>query len=70
MRNPLCSHHFGNGADTKIAQLLALMLTALALIPVGAHLFALPNKIHLDQADYFVTQGICATALSALFSRG
>jgi len=54
----------------KIAQLLALMLTALALIPVGAHLFALPNEIHLDQADYFVTQGICATALSALFSRG
>jgi hypothetical protein len=28
----------------KIAQLLALILTALALVPVGAHLFALPNN--------------------------
>jgi hypothetical protein len=42
----------------KIAQLLALILTALALVPVGAHLFALPNKMQLDQADYFVTQSI------------
>ncbi|HVT49407.1 MAG TPA: hypothetical protein VHD57_16585 [Vicinamibacterales bacterium] len=33
-------------------------MTALALVPVGAHLFALPNKIHLDQHDYFVAQGI------------
>ena len=74
VRHPLCSHHFGNGADMKIAQLLALMLTALAPHPGRACGIdsALPcrNKIHLDQADYFVTQGICATALSALFSRG
>ena len=42
----------------KIAQFFALVFTALALAPGGAHLFALPNKIHLDQADYFVTQGI------------
>jgi hypothetical protein len=42
----------------RIAQFFALVLTALALVPVGAHLFALPNKIHLDQSDYVVTQGI------------
>jgi hypothetical protein len=42
----------------KIAQFLALILTALALVPVGAHLFALPNKIHLDQSDYVVAQGL------------
>ena len=42
----------------KIAQFLALVFTALALVPVSAHLFALPNKIQLDQADYFVAQGI------------
>lgn len=42
----------------KIAQFLALLFTALALVPVGAHLFALPNKMHLDQAGYFTAQGI------------
>jgi hypothetical protein len=42
----------------KIAQFLALMFTALALVPVGAHLFALPNKMHLDQPDYFAVQGV------------
>jgi hypothetical protein len=42
----------------KIAQFLALVFTALALVPVGAHLFALPNKLQLDQADYFIAQGI------------
>ena len=42
----------------KIAQFLALIVTALALVPVGAHLFALPNKIALAQADYVVAQGI------------
>ena len=34
------------------------MLTALALVPAGAHLFELPNKIGLPQQDYFVVQGI------------
>ncbi len=42
----------------KILRFLAMMLTALALVPVGAHLFALPNKIHLAATDYFVTQNI------------
>src|SRR5262245_28841891 len=42
----------------KVLQFLAVVLTALALIPVGAHLFALPNKIDLDQTDYFIAQNI------------
>jgi hypothetical protein len=37
---------------------LALIVTAVALIPGGAHLFELPNKIGLPQDDYFVVQGI------------
>ena len=35
-----------------------MVLTALALVPVGAHLAALPNKIGLPQEQYFVVQGI------------
>ncbi|MBN9559181.1 MAG: DUF1772 domain-containing protein [Alphaproteobacteria bacterium] len=42
----------------KIASFLALVLTALALAPGGAHFFALPNKIHLAQQSYFIVQGI------------
>lgn len=45
-----------DGSD--MTQFLAIMLTALALVPAGAHLFALPNKIGLAQDDYFVVQGI------------
>lgn len=39
-------------------QFLAVILTALALVPAGAHLFALPNKIDLPQEQYFTVQGI------------
>ncbi len=42
----------------KIVHFLALVLTALALAPAGAHLFALPNKIGLGQQPYFIVQGI------------
>jgi hypothetical protein len=42
----------------RIVQLVAVLLTALALVPGGAHLFALPNKIALPQAAYFTAQGI------------
>lgn len=42
----------------KTVQFLALVLTALALVPAGAHLFELPGKIGLSQADYFVVQDI------------
>jgi hypothetical protein len=37
---------------------VAVMLTALALVPAGAHFFELPNKIGLAQDDYFTVQGI------------
>jgi hypothetical protein len=42
----------------RAAQFLAIVLTALALVPAGAHLAELPNKIGLDQEAYFIVQGI------------
>ena len=42
----------------KTVQFLALVLTALALVPAGAHLFTLPNKIDLAQEQYFIVQNI------------
>lgn len=42
----------------KFLQFVAIVLTALALVPGGAHLFALPNKIGLDESSYFITQSI------------
>ena len=40
----------------QLIQFLAIILTALALVPSGAHLAALPNKIATAQAAYFVAQ--------------
>ena len=37
---------------------LAIMFDALTLTPSGAHLFALPNKINMSQAEYFTAQSI------------
>ena len=42
----------------KVTQFVALVLTALALVPAGAHLFELPNKIGLSQDRYFIVQSI------------
>jgi hypothetical protein len=42
----------------RVMQFLAVLFTALALVPAGAHLFALPNKIGLAQGAYFTVQGI------------
>jgi hypothetical protein len=42
----------------KFVQFLAVVILALALVPGGAHLFELPNKIGLDQEHYFIVQGI------------
>jgi hypothetical protein len=42
----------------RAARFLAVVLTALALVPAGAHLFELPNKIGLPQDQYFTVQGI------------
>ncbi|HYD65183.1 hypothetical protein [Azospirillum sp.] len=41
-------------------RLLALALTALILVPSGAHLFELPAKTGLDRDAYFIVQGIYA----------
>jgi hypothetical protein len=41
-------------------RLTALALTAIILVPSGAHLFALPNKIGLGSGAYFTVQGIYA----------
>lgn len=42
----------------RVVQFLAVVLTALALIPGGAHLFALLNKIGLGAEQYFIVQNI------------
>jgi ABC-type nickel/cobalt efflux system permease component RcnA len=39
-----------------IVRFLALVFTALALVPGGAHLFAMPNKIGMSQEQYFIAQ--------------
>src|SRR5262245_23280545 len=39
-------------------QLLSLLFVGLALIPAGAHLFELPNKLALKDSDYLVVQQI------------
>ena len=40
----------------RIVQFLAVVLTAFALVPLGAHLASLPNKINLTAEQYFVVQ--------------
>lgn len=42
----------------KAIEFVAIVLTALALVPTGAHFFELPNKIGLPQERYFVVQQI------------
>jgi hypothetical protein len=42
----------------KVLQFVVVALLALALVPVGAHLLALPNKIDLPQQEYFTVQAI------------
>lgn len=44
----------------RVVQFLAILLTALALIPSGAHLFELPNKVDLPRDAYLTAQGIYA----------
>ncbi|WP_428490221.1 hypothetical protein [Rhodopila sp.] len=42
----------------KIVQFAAIILTALALVPFGAHLLELHNKIGLDRDHYMTVQSI------------
>ena len=44
----------------RVIQFLAVLLTAVALAPAGAHLFELPNKIDLPRDAYLTVQGIYA----------
>ena len=41
-----------------ILRILAIVLTALALVPAGAHIAALPNKIALPAEAYVVAQAV------------
>ena len=43
---------------TKASQFLAVVLTALALLPGGAHLMSLPAKIVMPEEPYFVAQQV------------
>ena len=42
----------------RVLQFVAVVMTALAFAPVGAHLFELPNKFRLSEQHYFVVQSI------------
>ena len=42
----------------RATYIVAVLLTALALVPAGAHFFALPNKIALPRDAYFTVQQI------------
>ena len=44
----------------RVVQFLAVLLTAVAFVPAGAHLFELPNKIDLPRDAYLTVQGIYA----------
>jgi hypothetical protein len=42
----------------KVLEVLAVLFTALALVPSGAHFFELPGKIGMSQESYFTVQQI------------
>ena len=44
----------------RLVLFLAIILTALTLVPSGAHLAVLPNKIAMARAAYFIAQQIYA----------
>jgi hypothetical protein len=43
---------------SRAVHFVAIVLAALALVPAGAHLFALPNKIGMGQGQYFTAQSV------------
>jgi len=43
---------------TRLLAAIAILSTALYLVPTGAHLFELPNKMALAPADYMLVQRI------------
>jgi hypothetical protein len=42
----------------RLCQIVAVVLTALELVPTGAHFFELPNKIRLSRDGYLTVQHI------------
>lgn len=42
----------------RLTQFAAIVLTAVALVPAGAHLAELPGKIGMDRETYFAVQSI------------
>jgi hypothetical protein len=42
----------------RVVGFLASVFSALAMVPYGAHLFALRNKIAMSRADYLVAQSV------------
>jgi hypothetical protein len=44
----------------KLVQFLAIIATALYLVPTGAHLFEMPHKMALSPAEYMTVQQIYA----------
>lgn len=42
----------------RTLKFLAIVLTALALVPGSAHFFSLPNKIYLSESNYFIVQNM------------
>jgi hypothetical protein len=44
--------------DIRVNQFVAVLLTALALIPGGAHALELANKLALDQDHYLIVQSV------------
>ena len=42
----------------RVCQFLAIVFTALAFVPVGAHLMELPAKIDMPEEPYFVVQQV------------
>ena len=43
---------------TRISQFLAILVTAIALIPGGAHVLTLPAKMAMPQEPYFIAQQV------------
>ena len=59
----------------RVTQFIAIILTALALVPAGAHLLELAHKITLDRAQYLTVQQLYrgwaflgAVLIAALFA--
>src|SRR3546814_14946303 len=57
-RSSVCSPRIWRAMPLRVMQFLAIVFTALALVPAGAHLFELPAKISLTREDYFLVQEI------------